>query len=157
MTLGAMCSWLVRDVDRVVAPNCGEDVEDLLDALPSSWHRGADRLELVDRPAEAEPDDKSASADLIDGGEGTGEQHRCVPRCDEHVGADRDVFGDGRREGERDEGVDHLLLCDGKRSIAPSRVGEGPRCHGREQSVHRPERVEPRGFGLDRDGSDRVW
>ncbi len=85
------------DVDRVVAPDGVEDVEDLLDALPSSRHRGADGLELVDRPAEAESDDESAGADLIDSGERSGEQHGRVPGRDEHVGADRDVFGDAWR------------------------------------------------------------
>lgn len=56
-----------------------------------------DRFELVDGPSAAESDDDSSGTDLIDRGEGGGEQKGRVPGCHEDVGADRDAVGSVRR------------------------------------------------------------
>ena len=155
---GARCDPLVAggDVDDRVRPHGAHHVEDLLQPLAPARHRRADGVELVDRPAQPETGDQAAPADLVERGQGAGQQHRRVPRRHQHIGAEPDPLRHRRRHRERHDRVEHDVLGGREPPVDTARVAHRAGCHRRQQAIHRPHRRQPGLLGGDRDGADGV-
>ena len=141
---------LPPELDRVLRPDRLETGEELVGAPPAPVVGHSDRVVLVPRPAEAEPDVEAPARDLVERGELLGEHDRRVVGHDEDARAQSDARRHARHERERHHRIGHGLEAVRPRAPGHRRVVVLRR-DGEEQALEYPERVVAETLGFLRD------